>query len=392
MRNLRVIISSAILSVCFAHSSHSQDRQSILKFSNDVELCFTGELKKSAEIGEISPYSGAFVSNRIIEYLSKNTPALDYESAINYCKTQLVPQYLKADKLARSAKPSIFPETAKLTEPIKIDDNFAQITANWIMNHAVVGHPQLTRMALNGLSSGVTFSNDAEILIISASQAPDLYRWRDDRFHAITCIHPDINQKSCAEIDSAPTADRKTVIADSQFLFVDLIDTIMDKVVTETEAGLYESALFWIGSACHSLEDLAFHKGMTSQQHSGLSYVLKKDPDIPKGSKGLEKIEDATNYCRKFIDLVISRSPNNMDKLLNWKSNPNIKLADIASLEFGTGTDMNTTSLIEYWLLSRAYVNDKNKQKELLPTVGGLYVWDTSDIMSKIETKLSSGQ
>ena len=389
------LLATAIFTLLLTSTGHSVAQKRTIKpveFSRIAQSCFFERVRTQISYVK-SKYTEAFVAERLISYLGKPVALLTREAARRFCETDIAPLYVKAHKEALAdirKRKSEMPDLAKLSESIELNDKFLQVTANLFINHTVSGHTDLTRRALYALPAELQFEQHARNLIVAASQTPDLYRWEDERYHAHTCIHPDTHTRKCHP-DRSEVADRERAIRDSQTVFIGLIGEIMSQILRRIRERAYGRALFWMGVGCHALQDLVYHRGITLRQHAGLSYaVTDSDPDVPKGSLKAERERDAALYCKSFMETVLRRSNADKRYLQMWMPSRGHDLRELAKQEFGSDTDMNTFSLLNYWWLSRAYANGRRPMSELVPGKNGLIEWDVDQVMSAVRQRIEA--
>ncbi len=121
------------------------------------------------------------------------------------------------------------------------------------------GHSEATLRALDDLSSrGFTFSSEARRVIADAAQDPDFFSWADMAAHAQTQ----------ADAWGRPLDTQGAKLAFMRFLASNLRKSA--DACTQPGAGddAIKRALYWLGFALHSVQDLAAHRGRTNPEHA----------------------------------------------------------------------------------------------------------------------------
>ena len=363
------------------------------KFSKLAQECFIVGTTEALGYRPESVYAQAFVAERLMAYLSGDDPRLTQSAADALCKSDIIPNYIEGRKRAvkdMQAQQARKPDLAPLDEPIELNDKFAQFTANRFIAHIKTGHTELTRMAMDALPTDLRLGAAAKTFVAIASQTPDLYRFGDERYHAHTCFNPVLEKNRCHDEVDPPTRDRGTMVADSQKLYVQLMADLMKQVLRRAEQREYGRALFWLGAACHPMQDLAFHQGITVRQHAGLSYVVGNDPDGTDGPEGKRKVANAAEFCRIFVETALRRAGEHLSYLTSWKPKSGFNLRRLADDEFGSSSDMNTATLVSYWSLSRRYVFNADNLSELRREPNGLIIWDLDDVMARVRNAIGA--
>ena len=349
-------------------------------FARDVQACFYEQIYKQKVGYQKSLFTEAFIAERLISHFEDGSEKLTHSNANLFCKNKLIPLYVQAHAEAQINIKEESTEQDNILAPlgseaIELNNKFIQITNNFFLRHNTTGHSDLTQLALQQLPKDLLPSPDGIKLIVRASQTPDLYRWEKENYHAHTKAHKTVN--------------RAKAIGDSQEIFKTLMKEIMDRILQRVREKNYPAGLFWIGVACHPLQDLVYHRGITLSQHAGLSYVLdNSDPDFPTGTLFQSRVDQSVSYCKMFIETALKKTADAQSHLLRWTIPNNFDLRDLAQREFDNDTDMTAISLLKYWWLSRAYLNGERPMSELGTGNNGLISWNVEEVVLEVWTRL----
>lgn len=261
------------------------------------------------------------------------------------------------------------------TGKIESSSAFVQFTSNAFSSHNR-GHWDLTREAV-GEAPDLAFSKDALALISSASQAPDLFKWSDERFHA----HTD-------EYRNADAADRAAKLESGKERFRKLLASLLERVRQKSATGLDDAeALFLLGAAAHLVQDLVYHRGMTLRQHAGLAYYAKRNPDYPEGTLAKERWREAVALSRRVVfrtgELVGAPAWRRMQ---GWTVQPSVNIRALGERVFGR-EDIGVPALIDYYLMMVPYATGSRDRDELTDhgcnADKGLACWEPETLVNE---------
>lgn len=147
----------------------------------------------------------------------------------------------------------------------------------------------------NRLEAGVRY-------LMHASQAPDLFRWNTDTYHAQT---PDHCPEDTAKV-RRPRAERiEQGLGDFAETFIRHL-----QAARRFAGGDRLKSLMHTGVLLHMMQDYVYHRGITLIQHSGLSYLsgYKNDPDKPPGARfNAPPIPNSEAWYREREAVVVSQ-------------------------------------------------------------------------------------
>lgn len=346
-------------------------------FIRIASSCFDNKIRKEIVQYKRVPAVKAFLAERMFRVLAGPASERSRAMAIRLCHSDLVPTYKSAYAAAMSEmKEKPFDPILSLlgTAPIEHHNKFIQWTNNLFLRHNTTGHSELTEKSIDTLPSKFKLGKWSRGLIVSASQSPDIYRWTHERFHAHTKLESDPNLNMAIE--------------KSKQSFVNLIVTLMRMSAKQIKNADFAGGLFWLGVACHSLQDLVYHRGMTLRQHAGLSYALEdKDPDRPTGELLRKRNSEAVSYCRDIVQTVLTQVGKRLlDPLLRWRPPPNFKFSKFSKNKFQGKEDMTISALYEYWSLADPYKSGERSLREL-DSGSGLIEWDVRKIIAATKDK-----
>ena len=279
-------------------------------------------------------------------------------------------------------------------EPIESDSIFIELAHNLWLRHDM-GHSDITARALADLVPDVAFAPNAIKFISRSSQVPDLYMWTNEAAHAHTPDYP----------SGQPPQVRSEKIAEGIRSLKSFIEVTISKARTKINVGDISAGLLYIGVACHAAQDLAYHRGITLRQHSGLAYIDGYvNPDFPpgsetapfpEGSEAYGRFEQAKRFTVDLIRAIIgSLSEAGQYRVVKWEENTyeDYELFyDLVASVLGD-EDIGYGELLKYRSLKSAYENGERSLDELTPEPSGSLVqWDVEAIMTDVVQSLERG-
>lgn len=258
------------------------------------------------------------------------------------------------------------------------------------------GHSDITRDAISLLragNNGPFLSRTATHFLQHASQLPDLYHWKGDTYHAHT---PESDQSEYKNLS------RNQRIEVGQKLFKDHIRNQFRDYLLYLDQGAADKALLALGTICHGVQDLIYHRGMTLSQHAGLAYAGGfKNPDYPQGDQKIRVESEARNATRDILSLARRLANENRWKQLLEGTLVNGTTEDQMTAAFweymttsGETQDIGYASLIEYYRKAKPYKRGGAKRWELEPGAAGqgLIVWEPDEILNQITNQVCTDQ
>jgi hypothetical protein len=268
------------------------------------------------------------------------------------------------------------------TRSIASENALVQTFQNLIGRHSR-GHSDISELA--GKHAGLGADSIAHFA--AASQAPDLYRWRDDRYHSQT-----------ADVSGASSEKRRASTVQSQAAVRDLLVDLLKRMRSAAKAADTELAITYLGIAAHVVQDLVFHRGLTLAQHSGLSYLKGHNPDNAEGEVGDARFKQAVSKTSWL--LIAGRSllaTGEWDRIVDWKPGGTFDAKRELKRAFGTGgasdvEDISTMELLSYWALAHDYRTGVRPLGELETSPcgsdWGLVCWEVEPLLKSVEEKL----
>lgn len=365
------------------------DTTLVREWSVKIENCFAQKLTNLSLADprfpiEPSGFAKMFIFEQVTKALPQAAALEDWEQLAatpveTFCEKRLMEPYkdayLKGLKdLQNTTKGSLAPLG---TGKIESSSIFVELTHNNLTSHTK-GHFDITKEVLQKYSKDFVFSTQAIALMSSASQMPDLYAWQDERFHAHT--------NEYAEGDAS---DRALKIKESKDRFVKLLAELLTKAQTSASVFDDAEAIFQLGVACHLVQDLVYHRGMTLRQHAGLSYYVMQNPDFPGGAVGESRWNEATEMTRKVLLRARALLGEGVwQRLLNWTPNAYFNFQKVTKIIFIRGEDIGLGPLIEYYLMINPYVSGSRSATELMDngcaSPSGLACWRPSMVIADI--------
>lgn len=262
------------------------------------------------------------------------------------------------------------------TRPIDSQSSFLRFAQKNSAASHIAGHSDITETAVKGLVAP-RFGDDALILLARAAQAPDLYRWNSDSHHAQTPEHG---------ID-----DRATRIQAGKAAFLALELELLERFrLAAQNPATADQALFILGIACHAIQDLAYHRGMSLREHSGLSYFRNRNPDTPPAGEREQRQKVATTYTARILTLARNMVGESVWRhLVSWEHPGEWDFFRLASQVFNQREqDMTSTALLDYWMMSLDYRLGRRNRAELDLAARG--TWDADKLVDEVEAKTRS--
>ncbi len=353
------------------------------------------------------------IKQMLLDAMSDNYAEIKTIGANTYCRHKLIPAYEKLVDESVSKGELYTSQIRARYGTVEVDSGSLAIDLyhNKFGKH-YRGHSDITRDALIALmpdefkkySNGIRFLQQAAL-------TPDLFMWNSDVYHAQTPafkqlkVHGDekLRQEDisiCEDLTKAfpMKADapntRCRMIASGLLNFIQTFGYHYD--FFNKPGNNDHTILVHVGILLHMVQDLVYHRGLTLQQHSGLSFLCgyKDDPDLPLGTlKGQKPSGDSDAGMREkearllsqyIIQKTLDRSEKSLsisvvlggissDAISNSKENANestyTRLAKSITKKIPnvpSGGEVTLRSLYSYYKLASTYVPDeRDSQKKL---------------------------
>jgi hypothetical protein len=376
-----------LVCTCCALPGYAQYETGALERAAVFDECFRSAVDRGnradpARSVPLDASTSIFIAEQMVIVLASQQPPPSDEQLRGVLCDEAAALYIQRAQSALDAIRRRNDGLARMGTPMIASEKPVVDTYQKLVGRHFKGHSDISMRA-----AGATpvFSPAAVELFAAASQAPDLFRWEDDRYHAQSPAYDLASGKVRAQADGA---ERFTL----------LLENLAFQAKARADAGDSQSAIALMGFAAHMLQDLVYHRGMTLQQHAGLSYFANRDPDQPAGSLAKSRLEEADETTRWFVTLVISSlQPAARERIVNWRPAGGYSTEKVVRDAFGleggsTREDIGTIALIRYWLLSRDYALGRRPADELedrpCSDAGGLACWDVAAIRGRLTSAL----
>ena len=360
------------------------------EFFEDIRQCFYDRMRnyqdsESGKSFQVTKYTDVFVLGATQEGLTEIfgldiSPSIISDRLVErLCHDHLTPNYVDAFGLAvkEQRSQSITNDTLATlgNRPIEHSAKFIENVNNWILEHDF-GHSDITELALRELSGEARFTESAIVMVSRGSQAPDLYLWERYSYHAHT--------------DDYDEPNREAMIENGRVAFIDVVEKTLKKVERFMSRGNVPEALYTLGIACHAMQDLVYHRGITMRQHSGLAYAEKdRNPDLPRSPLREARIRSAINATHSTVEWARFLVGEEAWKMMrSWVVDDALVLRRISRRFFPRGEDMTYLALFEYWWLSRDYVTGRRPRSQLQNGDGGLAQWNVFATIAEIDDRI----
>lgn len=378
--------------------NYTEEKAMILHRVEEVEECFFNQIDRQDNAfpglkDEMSGFTKIFISEQLSKQLmekllqpSKTIPLLSLPVE-DFCLQYLVMPYLeKYPKAVKQRSKKSKTALAPLGHsPIESESIFVELEHNLLGKHNR-GHSDITKEALEALRVEFKFSDIASEVIIRASQGPDLWKWKEEIYHAHTAWY-----------DQDNPSDRKEKIEMGVRKFATRLANIIKILINNAEHGASDRALFLLGVGSHLVQDLIYHRGMTLQQHAGL-FMTSRNPDFPKGNLEDERWEEAKELTIKLVMLVKQfLSYAAWENMKKWEPIEKFNFLNLGNDVFNNKQDIGIVALAEYVLLAKAYLDGSRDPLELnsLPAcrIGlGVPCWNPNEVWESVVQQLRKNE
>jgi hypothetical protein len=278
-----------------------------------------------------------------------------------------------AKRPARPAAGAAVPEQAVDAEP-----GFIRAAGLPTALH-MLEHAELTRAALREVAGGQARAM-FEPVVAGALEA-DFQSWGDVQLHAVTDEH-------------APS-ERQAAIASSQDIFAARLSDSLAAAVRHARNGYFANAALKLGTACHSVQDLALHRGASRRQLAGLRFHTGKDPSgFPVTTHG-----EAMRLTGEILRLARAAiGPAQWKAFVSWTPPLGFDAAHAWKV-LGTTTGRHTNlvslglaPLTRYWASQLVYQRSPDAREELADGPAGLCRWNVAAILEHVRKTVPSGR
>jgi len=387
---LAPIVLIALGASAFPAPTEAADLAAFERRSHANEACFARKLdryiRENPDKGvRAGGGAGIFVAEQIANQISVDPGSGNLSGPFvelpveEFCERHLWRPYLETLQRAEADEREEMKGTLAPLGSVSIESRsaFVQSYQNLIGLH-FRGHADITRAALERFTGPRAFSEHPSLLVQRASQAPDLFRWNDERYHAHT-----------PEYDPADAADRASKIETGKKRYQALMISLYREFKRYADGGSEERALVVLGLIAHMVQDLVYHRGMTLAQHAGLAYTLKQNPDLPEGPLAQSRFDEAAEQTQRALSEALRMiNEASRKRLLAWRVPDGFDFPRLAGEIFGSREDIGVAPLIKYWMLSLPYTTGERSTEELHDSPCGAprgrACWMVGDILSPI--------
>lgn len=269
--NQFIFLSFLLLS--FSINSYGETAKVINKdfdgITNHQKLSSIERCLKAAIYKEQLKLSNTQITFLLFDEISRDPNHYQKTESQQFCKSII--SRIKKPIKQETSRPE-FEDLGSSGKQFAIKNVLLKLLYNNLYAH-FVGHSDFTQRGFDRFFNTrcqKCINSTAKKLLISASQAPDLYHWKDEKYHAHT------NGKT-----NNPKESQKGYLCEIQKLMM-----TTEKKINQ---GRVEDALVYFGEILHMLQDLVFHQGMTMTEHAVLSFLEDNDPDQPNNDHEREK-------------------------------------------------------------------------------------------------------
>lgn len=376
-----------LVCACSPLLGHAQDEADLLRQAAAFDECFRSAVVRSnkadpARSVPMDASTSIFIAEQLVSVRANQQLLLGGEQMQGVACNEAAALYVQRARSALEAIRRRSDSLARMGTPMIASESPVVDTYQKLVGRHYKGHSDISSKAAGAL---LVFSPAAVELFAAASQAPDLFRWEDDRYHAQSPDYDFATGKLKAQADGAER-------------FMLLLENIAFQAKSRADAADSESAIALMGFAAHMLQDMVYHRGMTLRQHAGLSYFANRDPDQPAGNLAKSRLDEADELTRWFVTLVMSSlQPAARERIATWRPNGGYSAEQVVRSAFGLQggsprEDIGTVALIRYWLLSQDYTLGRRPATELeerpCSDPGGLACWDLAIIRTRLRAAL----
>jgi hypothetical protein len=209
------------------------------------------------------------------------------------------------------------------------------------------------------------------------AEQSDLYRWNDLRYHGQTeAFEPHL---------------REAETTTSQEAFVGFVSGVINDFNEQLRQGNYDRAALFLGVACHAVQDLTFHRGMTRRQLAGLRFSGSKDLYASLAAARPE----AKRWTKEIVGIARAAIGDDQawERFLAWKPAVDFDAENATRALFGDDpftARTNYGSLTSQWLSQLVY-RSADARRELGDGPAGLVRWEIAPLFERIRRTLING-
>jgi hypothetical protein len=202
-------------------------------------------------------------------------------------------------------------------------------SGGWINLWLNIGHYEVTQEAAERFG----FSSAAVDILRDAAQDPDFYDFTLPSAHA---------QSPDKVAFMPPGPERDEAIQKGIDAYKEWALNVCGKINQAMLDNDTRVALYWLGYALHSFQDLGPHGGMPNPEHAALD-SLKQSPDEDSNNVQLSRY-----YTQEFLRHIREvLGEGDFDLLRNWDGDSNLSKSEKEDL-FGHGWDLSVEAVIEF--------------------------------------------
>jgi hypothetical protein len=239
----------------------------------------------------------------------------------------------------------------------------------------LLDHADLTRAVLTEATGGKP--RPIFDMVSFGAQVSDVVRWGDVRYHG--------------QAEDHDASMRESEDPTDQEAFVGRVIVSLGSFVTAVREEKYPRAAIWLGIACHAMQDLSFHHGMTRQQLAGLHYYVGEDPSGPGTAA-------AHAEARRWTKEIVAIAKDALKDEVRWQRLLNAKpigynRTDALKTFFHDDPPvpgMTFTNLATHWAQHLVYKFKPEMRFELGNGPKGLLNWDASKLIERVRRGLAN--
>jgi hypothetical protein len=343
-----------------------------------VLRCFHREMKaRAAKEAALSAYQGNLYTEIFVWGAVVRDPKWMTESEEPLCR-RVLDQYGRLYQAAaskRPRRPAAGAAEAQGLVPQAVDSypEFLRASGNPVGLH-LLEHAEITRAALIEAAGG----RDRPVfdVVVHGGEQTEVQRWSDARYHAFTEEHQ--------------PAARAGEIATSEEVFAGRVVAMSSDFVSHGQPGNFSMASLALGAACHGIQDLALHRGLTRRQLAGLQFVPGKQPSAAEEASARK---EARRLTRELLAAVRAVGGEELwARFLAWSPPSSFDPSHASKSLFRDEVPvpwLSYVSLTQHWASHLVYTRNPERRRELDEGPTGLIHWDVPRLIERVRTGLA---
>jgi hypothetical protein len=342
-----------------------------------VLRCFQREMRaRAGQDPALSSYRGNLYTEVFVWGAVVRDPSWVNEREEPLCR-RVLDEYrrLYLDAAGKRPRRSAAAAEAKGLLPQAIDSypEFLRASGNPVSLH-LLEHAEITRAALIEAAGGR--DRPAFDVVVHGAEQTEVQRWSDARYHA----HTEEHQPSARDLE----------IATGQEVFAGRVVAMLSDFVSHGQTGNFAMASLALGVACHAIQDLALHRGLTRRQLAGLQFRAGREAswlDAPSARR------EAQRLTRELLAAVRATGGEELwSRFLAWSPPSNFDAGHASKSLFRDEVPvpwLSYVSLTQHWASQLVYSGSPGKRRELDEGPAGLIRWDVPRLLERVRTGLA---